>query len=233
MRSAGSSESELAETFAGTELHVFRSRWPSVRPMRRVRGGWVVRSHRMKKPWFSPIGCFLGSLAGLILGTLVRRRALPFLRDETILSGGKLIPTTEWVEFASNFFYIGSAVTLIIGIIALVSLSDANRRYIAQLPRWQQYLIGRGSFRLWHPNDLTNRRANGPSAKWLCAFATTPCRGLSLFVRHESSRLRQLWLWKEHVRTSVRGTGGSPAPRSGLHRLGAGGARQDCCAATT
>ena len=95
----------------------------------------------MKKPWFSPIGCFLASLAALILGTLVRNRALPFLHDETILSGGKLIPTTEWVEFASNFFYIGSAVALIFGIIALVSLSDANRRYIAQLPRWQRFLI--------------------------------------------------------------------------------------------
>ena len=95
----------------------------------------------MKKPWFSPIGCFLGSLAALILGTLVRHRALPFLRDDTILSGGKLVPTTEWVAFASNLFYIGSAVALVIGIIALVSLSDANRRYIAQLPRWQRFLI--------------------------------------------------------------------------------------------
>jgi hypothetical protein len=95
----------------------------------------------MKKPWFSPIGCFLGSLAALILGTLVRQRALSFLRDETILSGGKLVLTTEWVAFASKLFYIGSVVSLVIGIIALVSLSDANRRYIAQLPRWQQFLI--------------------------------------------------------------------------------------------
>jgi hypothetical protein len=95
----------------------------------------------MKKPWFSPMGCFLGSLAALILGTLVRHRALPSLRDETILSGGKLVLTTEWVAFASKLFYIGSVVSLVIGIITLVSLSDANRRYIAQLPRWQQYLI--------------------------------------------------------------------------------------------
>ncbi len=90
----------------------------------------------MKEPWFSPIGCFLGSLEALILETLVRHRALPFLRDETILAGGKLVLTT-----ASNLFYIGSAVALVIGIIALVSLSDANRRYIAQLPKWQQFLI--------------------------------------------------------------------------------------------
>src|SRR5437867_807093 len=55
---------------------------------------------------------------------------------ETMLAGGKLVLTT-----ASNLFYIGSAVALVIGIIALVSLSDANRRYIAQLPKWQQFLI--------------------------------------------------------------------------------------------
>ena len=87
------------------------------------------------------MGCFLGSLAALVLATLVRHRALPFLRDETILAGGKLVPTTEWVAFASKLFYIGSGFALVIGIIALLSLSDANRRYIAQLPRWQRFLI--------------------------------------------------------------------------------------------
>ena len=75
------------------------------------------------------------------MATLIGHRALPFLRDETIRSGGELIPTTEWAAFGSKFFYIGTVVSLVIGIIALVSLSDANRRYIAQLPRWQQYLI--------------------------------------------------------------------------------------------
>jgi hypothetical protein len=95
----------------------------------------------MKKPWFSPIGCFLGSLAALILATLIRHRALPFLRDDTILSGGKQVLTAEWVAFASKLFYIGSVVSFVIGVIALVNLSDANRRYIAQLPRWQQFLI--------------------------------------------------------------------------------------------
>ena len=95
----------------------------------------------MKKPLLSPIGCFLGSLAALVMATLVQHRALPFLRDETIRSGGELIPTTEWVAFGSKLFYIGSVISLVIGIIALVSLSNANRRYIAQLPKWQQYLI--------------------------------------------------------------------------------------------
>jgi hypothetical protein len=95
----------------------------------------------MKKPWVSPMGCFLGSLAALIMATLVRHRALPFLRDETILSHGELIRTTEWVASASKLFYTGSVVALVMGVIALVSLSDANRRYIAQLPRWPRFLI--------------------------------------------------------------------------------------------
>jgi uncharacterized oligopeptide transporter (OPT) family protein len=95
----------------------------------------------MKKLWFSPIGCFLGALAGVVLGTLVRHRALPFLRGDTILSGGKLVSTAEWTAFMSKFFYIGSAVMVLIGIIALLTLSEANRRYIAQLPRWQRFLI--------------------------------------------------------------------------------------------
>lgn len=95
----------------------------------------------MEKPWVSPMGCFLGSLAALIMATLVRHRALPFLRNETILSHGELIPTTEWVASASNLFYVGSLVALLMDVVALVSLSDANRRYIAQLPRWQQFLI--------------------------------------------------------------------------------------------
>ena len=45
MRSASSSESERAETSLTTELYVFRSRWPSLRPVRRVAElGWLGRS---------------------------------------------------------------------------------------------------------------------------------------------------------------------------------------------
>jgi hypothetical protein len=95
----------------------------------------------MKKPWFSPMGCFLGSLAALVMATLVQHRALPFLRNEKILSHGEFIPTTEWIASASKLFYIGSMIALVMGIIALVSLSDANRRYNAQLPKWQRFLI--------------------------------------------------------------------------------------------
>jgi hypothetical protein len=52
-----------------------------------------------------------------------------------------LVPTAQWAVFMSKFFYVGSAVTVVIGIIALLTLSGANRRYIAQLPRWQRLLF--------------------------------------------------------------------------------------------
>ena len=95
----------------------------------------------MKKPLLSPMGCFLAALAGLVLGTLVRFRALSFLREDMILSGGKLVSTAQWAVFMPKFFYVGSAVSVVIGLIALFTLSDANRRYIAQLPRWQRFLF--------------------------------------------------------------------------------------------
>jgi hypothetical protein len=84
---------------------------------------------------------FVAALGALILGTLVRFRALPFLRGDTILSAGRLVPTEQWIAFMSRFFYIGSAVFVAVGVIALFTLSDANRRYIAQLPLWQRFLI--------------------------------------------------------------------------------------------
>jgi hypothetical protein len=84
---------------------------------------------------------FLAALWALVLGTLIRFRDLPFLRGDTILSGGRLVPTEQWAAFMSRFFYIASAVFLAVGLITLLMLSDANRRYIAQLPRWQRFLI--------------------------------------------------------------------------------------------
>jgi hypothetical protein len=83
----------------------------------------VAREHRhvLKKPLFSPIGCFLSALACVALGTLVRFRALPFLRDDTILAGGKLVSTDQWAAFMSRFFYFGSAAMVTVGLIALLA----------------------------------------------------------------------------------------------------------------
>ena len=98
----------------------------------------------VKKPLFSPMMSFVAAMGALVLGILVRFRALPFLRGDTTLSAGSLVPTEQWAAFMSRFFYIGSAVFLVVGLITLLTLSDANRRYIAQLPRWQRFLIWPG-----------------------------------------------------------------------------------------
>jgi hypothetical protein len=37
-----------------------------------------------------------------VLGTLVRYRVLPFLRDDTSLAGKRLVPTEQWATFASK-----------------------------------------------------------------------------------------------------------------------------------
>ena len=101
----------------------------------------------MKKPLFGPMSCFLGACAGIVLGTLVRFRALPFLREETILSGGKLVPTAQWAAFISKLFYFGAAAMIAVGLVALFTLSEANRRYIAHLPPWKRFLIWPGKLR--------------------------------------------------------------------------------------
>ena len=66
-----------------------------------------------------PIRWILGGVSGLVLATIVRYRALPFLQHDTILSGGKLYPTAQWASAMAKFLYIGSAVFLLIGMLSL------------------------------------------------------------------------------------------------------------------
>src|SRR6266699_1274231 len=67
-----------------------------------------------------PIRWILGGLSGLVLATLVRHRAFPFLQHDTILSGGKLYPTAQWAPAMGTFLYVGSAIFLLIGIASLL-----------------------------------------------------------------------------------------------------------------
>jgi hypothetical protein len=62
---------------------------------------------------------FVG-LLGFLAATLVRYRAFPFLHADTILSGGKLVPTAEWSVAIAKFFYVGSAAFVLIGLVWLV-----------------------------------------------------------------------------------------------------------------
>jgi len=52
----------------------------------------------------------LGGACALVLGTLFKFRILPFLKGDTILSGGRPMPTEEVAEFGARWFCIfGSA----------------------------------------------------------------------------------------------------------------------------
>ncbi len=67
-----------------------------------------------------PVRWILGGLSGLMLATLVRYRAFPFLQPDTILSGGKLQPTADWAAAMAKFLYVGSAIFLLIGLVSLL-----------------------------------------------------------------------------------------------------------------
>jgi len=95
----------------------------------------------IKRPLIGPMSCFIAAILAAIFGVLVCLRALPFLREDTILSGGKLHPTGPWAAAMAKFFWCGSAAFVLLGVIGLLILSDANRRYIAQLPRRKRFLI--------------------------------------------------------------------------------------------
>ena len=48
----------------------------------------------------------IGGVGGFVMGTLFKYRALPFLKDETMLRGGKQMPTAEFADFCARWFYV-------------------------------------------------------------------------------------------------------------------------------
>ncbi len=93
-----------------------------------------------QKPFIAPMQYFFGASWGIILGFLFRFRVLPFLQPDTILSGGKQVPTEQFAHFASTFFWAAAAVIIVLGIIGTLTLNEPRRRYIASLPRFQQWM---------------------------------------------------------------------------------------------
>ena len=89
----------------------------------------------IQMPIIAPTSNFLTSLWSIILGTFIRYRALPFLRVDTILSGGKQVPTEHIAHSGSHFFYVVAVVFFAIGLVGIFKLNEARRRSIAQLPR--------------------------------------------------------------------------------------------------
>ena len=61
----------------------------------------------------SPFSLLLAGVAALVLGTLFKLRALPFLREATIERGGKQVSTAEFASFGSLMFFGFGALCLI------------------------------------------------------------------------------------------------------------------------
>ena len=61
----------------------------------------------------SPLSMLMGGVCALVTGTLFKFRALPFLKDDTILSGGKQVPTSEFAASAARGFYVFGAACVV------------------------------------------------------------------------------------------------------------------------
>lgn len=60
-----------------------------------------------------PFSLLIGGAGAFLLGTLFRYRALPFLKEDMILSGGKQMPTAEFAAFGARWFYIFGAACIV------------------------------------------------------------------------------------------------------------------------
>ena len=69
----------------------------------------------------------IAGIGGTVMGTLFKLRALPFLKDDTILSGGKQIPTADFAASVARMFYTFGAVCLIGSVIWFVVRARKKR----------------------------------------------------------------------------------------------------------
>ena len=81
--------------------------------------------------WRAAWSCFLG--------VVFRFRLIPFMQTDTILAGGRQVPAEEVARTASILFFSGAALIGTVAIVGVLTLSEARRAYIAQLPRWKQW----------------------------------------------------------------------------------------------
>jgi hypothetical protein len=89
----------------------------------------------------TPFSSLIGGIGALIFATIVKYHPLWFVHGDTILSGGRQVPTTEFAGFMSRMLYIAGAVFILLSLVLLFTLSEERRRRIAQLPRWQRFLF--------------------------------------------------------------------------------------------
>lgn len=61
------------------------------------------------------------------MGTLFKCRALTFLKDDTMLSGGKRMPTAEFAAFGARWFYI-FGVACVVGALIWLTVRARNKK---------------------------------------------------------------------------------------------------------
>jgi hypothetical protein len=69
----------------------------------------------------------IGGAGSLVMGTLFHYRALPFLKSDTILSGGKQMPTAEFAAFGARLFYIFGVACVVASLIWLTARARKKR----------------------------------------------------------------------------------------------------------
>jgi hypothetical protein len=75
----------------------------------------------------SRFSMLLGGACALVLGTLFKFRILPFLKGDTILSGGRPMPTEEFAEFGARWFYVFGS-TCILGSLIWWAIGARKKR---------------------------------------------------------------------------------------------------------
>jgi|RhiMetdeSRZDD1v2_1073273.scaffolds.fasta_scaffold1832527_2 hypothetical protein len=82
---------------------------------------------------FSPIHILLAGLGGLVMGTLYKYRALPWLKDEMTFDHGHWKRTADMAADNARLFYVGGVVCVIASLIwfAVRSRKKNNKTHAA------------------------------------------------------------------------------------------------------
>ena len=75
----------------------------------------------------SPLSLLIGGTGALVIGTLCKCRALTFLKDDTMLSGGKQVRTADFAAFGARWFYI-FGVACVIGSLVWFTVRARKKR---------------------------------------------------------------------------------------------------------
>ena len=95
----------------------------------------------MQKPIGAPMMVFFIAFITLLCAALYDFRLLPSLRSDTLLIHGVIYPTAWWAHRYALFLAITSILFIVAGSVGLLTLNESRRRYIANLPRWQQWFF--------------------------------------------------------------------------------------------